>query len=71
MWRVDSRLVLFVLEHHGLDVPFWEELATGHEGPIIQEGHVVLEDKPGLGISLNEEVAYKYRRREEPFFEDA
>lgn len=60
----------FVLEHHGLDVPFWEELAAGEDGPIIQEGYVELKAKPGLGIALNEEAAYQYRKREEPFFSD-
>jgi gluconate/galactonate dehydratase len=60
-----------VLEHHGIDVPFWEELASGREGPVIQEGHVVLDGAPGVGITLDEEVAYRYRKRDEVFFGDA
>ena len=61
-----------VLEHHGLEVPFWEELALGWDGPIIRNGHIELDpDRPGLGISLNEEAAYKYRKREEAFFDRA
>ncbi|MEZ8220490.1 Enolase C-terminal domain-like, partial [Candidatus Fervidibacteria bacterium JGI MDM2 JNZ-1-D12] len=61
-----------VLEHHGVDVPFWEELAVGWDGPIIRNGYIELnEDKPGIGVELNEEVAYQYRRKDEPFFDRA
>lgn len=59
-----------VLEHHGIEVPFWEDLAVGWKGPIIKEGHIQLDpSRPGLGISFNEEEAYKYRNRSEPFFD--
>jgi len=60
-----------VLEHHGLEVPFFEAVVTGRDGPVIQNGEVVLEPKPGLGVSLDEAVAYDYRKREEPFFDAA
>lgn len=61
-----------VLEHHGIEVPFWEDLALGWNGPVIKDGHIELDPgRPGLGLSLNEEEAYKYRRREEPFFDRA
>ena len=60
-----------VLEHHGIDVPFWEELAAGRKEPIIQHGHVILDGAPGLGITLDEEVAYRYRKRDEDFFGEA
>ncbi|MFD3004206.1 mandelate racemase/muconate lactonizing enzyme family protein [Thermus tengchongensis] len=57
-----------LLEHHGLEVPFFTELVSGRESPLIQEGHLILEPQPGLGVSLNEEVAYRYRKKDEPFF---
>jgi L-alanine-DL-glutamate epimerase-like enolase superfamily enzyme len=58
------------LEHHGIDVPFWEELALGWNGPIIRDGYIELdEEKPGIGIELNEDAAYRYRRKDEPFFD--
>lgn len=60
-----------VLEHHGLDVPFWEEVVMGREAPVIQDGHITLEDKPGFGVDLDEEVAYRHRKRDEPFFDAA
>jgi L-alanine-DL-glutamate epimerase-like enolase superfamily enzyme len=44
------------LEHHGVDVEWWEDLATGIEKPIVQNGHVKVPDTPGLGIEPNEEV---------------
>ncbi len=43
------------LEHHGLDLPFWQDLVTGLPDPLIEEGYVSVPDKPGLGVDLNEE----------------
>jgi len=58
-----------VLEFHASDVPFWNDLVDGIPKPIIQDGSIQLPEKPGLGLSLNEEVARKYARKGEPFFE--
>jgi L-alanine-DL-glutamate epimerase-like enolase superfamily enzyme len=58
-----------VLEFHASDVPFWNELVDGIPKPIIQNGHIRVPDGPGLGVKLNEEVARKYARKGEPFFE--
>jgi len=58
-----------VLEFHASDVPFWNDLVDGIEKPIIRDGAIQLPEKPGLGIMLNEEVARKYARKNEPFFE--
>ncbi|MBL8237516.1 MAG: mandelate racemase/muconate lactonizing enzyme family protein [Bryobacterales bacterium] len=54
------------LEWHGASVPFFDELAGG---PVIENGHVRLTDKPGLGIELNTECAWRYRKAGEPFFD--
>lgn len=54
------------LEWHGASVPFFDELAGG---PVIDRGYVRLSDRPGLGINLNVECAWKYRKESEPFFE--
>jgi gluconate/galactonate dehydratase len=56
------------LEFHAHEVPFWQDLAAGQEGPIIDQGYITLPDRPGLGIELNEEIARKYARPGEPFF---
>ncbi len=41
------------LEHHGLDLPFWESLVTGLPENYIEGGYVTVPDKPGLGVDLN------------------
>jgi gluconate/galactonate dehydratase len=56
------------LEFHCMDVPFWNDLATGHEGSVIDRGYITMPDRPGLGIELNEDVARRYARPSEPFF---
>jgi L-alanine-DL-glutamate epimerase-like enolase superfamily enzyme len=56
------------LEHHSLDVPWWEDLVTGLEKPLVKDGFVPMPDKPGLGIELNEEVI-KQHLREPGYFE--
>ncbi|GIW79919.1 MAG: hypothetical protein KatS3mg105_1726 [Gemmatales bacterium] len=58
-----------VLEFHGQDVPFWEDLITGVNKPLIQNGEIRVPDGPGLGVELNEEVARQYQKPGEPFFE--
>jgi L-alanine-DL-glutamate epimerase-like enolase superfamily enzyme len=58
-----------VLEFHASDVPFWDDLVDGTTKPIIQDGSIQLSEKPGLGVTLNEDVARKYARKSEPFFE--
>jgi L-alanine-DL-glutamate epimerase-like enolase superfamily enzyme len=58
-----------VLEFHASHVPFWNDLVEGAPKPIIQDGFIHVPDRPGLGVKLNEEVAHKYSRRGEPFFE--
>jgi gluconate/galactonate dehydratase len=57
------------LEFHASEVPFWSDLVEGLPKPIIQNGFIALPEKPGLGVKLNEEVARRYARKGEPFFE--
>ncbi|MBN9310456.1 mandelate racemase/muconate lactonizing enzyme family protein [Devosia sp.] len=45
------------LEYHSVDVPWWDDIVTGFDGPIVRNGFIELSDKPGLGIDdLNDEV---------------
>jgi L-alanine-DL-glutamate epimerase-like enolase superfamily enzyme len=44
------------LENHSVDVPWWGDLVEGIEKPIINKGFITVPEKPGLGITLNEEV---------------
>jgi L-alanine-DL-glutamate epimerase-like enolase superfamily enzyme len=43
-----------VLENHAVDVPFWSDLVDGIDKPIVNKGYITPNDKPGLGITLNE-----------------
>jgi L-alanine-DL-glutamate epimerase-like enolase superfamily enzyme len=58
-----------VLEFHASDVPFGNDLVEGIPKPIIENGSIRLAEGPGLGVKLNEEVARKYARQGEAFFE--
>jgi L-alanine-DL-glutamate epimerase-like enolase superfamily enzyme len=44
------------LEHHGLDLPFWESLVTGLPADYMADGYVLVPDRPGLGVDLNYEA---------------
>jgi L-alanine-DL-glutamate epimerase-like enolase superfamily enzyme len=57
------------LEFHASEVPFWDDLVEGLPKPLIQSGFIEVPEKPGLGITLNEDVARRYARKGEPFFE--
>ena len=43
-------------ENHSLDVPWWEDLVEGIEKPIINKGFITVPDKPGLGVTLNDDA---------------
>jgi len=58
-----------VLEWHAASVPFFDELLVG-EGPVIVDGHVALPDAPGIGAELDVDVARRYARPGEPFFDE-
>jgi len=56
------------LEFHAMDVPFFDELLVGGR-PLIQDGCIELPDGPGLGAELNLDVAARYAKPGERFFE--
>jgi gluconate/galactonate dehydratase len=58
------------LEWHGMSVPFWEDLAAGLDGPVISGGRIAVPSGPGLGVTLNLDVARRYARVGEPFFDE-
>jgi L-alanine-DL-glutamate epimerase-like enolase superfamily enzyme len=53
-----------------MSVPFWEDLALGFDGPVISGGRIKVPEAPGLGVSLNLDVAREYAREGEPFFDE-
>jgi len=60
---------LLALEWHAASVPFFDELVKNTEGPMIRDGRIEVPDRPGLGVELDEDVAWKYRKAGEGFFE--
>lgn len=59
-----------VLEFHGQDVPFWDDVLSGQPLPLIRNGRVTVPDAPGLGAELNEEVARQYAKPGEGWFSE-
>jgi len=56
------------LEHHSLDIPWWEDMVTGIDKPIFSKGFAKVPDKPGLGIDLNESVVKQHLRKGDLYF---
>lgn len=59
---------ILAMEWHAASVPFFDELVKGGTGPLIEKGKMAVSERPGLGIELDEDVAYKYRKPGERFF---
>lgn len=57
------------LENHSLDVPFWQELVTGIEKPIISKGYITVPEAPGLGVALNEDEVKRHLKPGTGYFE--
>ncbi len=57
------------LEWHAASVPFFDELVKGADGPMIRGGKIAVPNRPGLGIELDLDVAHRYRKPGEKFFE--
>jgi L-alanine-DL-glutamate epimerase-like enolase superfamily enzyme len=56
-------------ENHSLDVPWWQDLVEGIPKPIIDKGFIAVPDKPGLGITLNDDVVRQHLLPDTGFFE--
>ena len=52
-----ATLNFLALENHLLDVPWWSSIVEeGMKTPIVENGWITVPDRPGLGVTLNEEV---------------
>jgi len=49
-----------VLEHHAVDVPWWDDMVEGVEKPIVNRGFIRVPDRPGLGVTLNDAVVKQH-----------
>ena len=57
------------LEHHSVDLPWWEDLVVMTGGkPMIEKGFAPVPDSPGLGIELNEDVVKEHLHKQDNSF---
>ena len=56
------------LEHHSVDVDWWEDLVTGIDKPLHADGFARVPEGPGLGIELNLDVVKEHLRRGQELF---
>jgi L-alanine-DL-glutamate epimerase-like enolase superfamily enzyme len=49
-----------VLENHSVDVPWWNDLVNGPDKPIVNKGFITVPEKPGLGVTLNDDVVKQH-----------
>lgn len=58
------------LENHSLDVPWWSSLVQeGAQAPIVNHGWIEVPDRPGLGVTLNEDVIRQHLAPGSGYFE--
>ena len=58
------------LEHHSLDVPWWESLVKTTGGnALVEKGFAVVPDSPGLGVELVEEAVKQHLRPKSGYFD--
>ena len=57
-----------VLEWHRFGDTTWDEMLLT-EAPLIQEGHVVVPDRPGLGAELDEDYVRQFISGDGPLFQ--
>jgi L-alanine-DL-glutamate epimerase-like enolase superfamily enzyme len=56
------------LEHHSIDVAWWEDMVTSPK-PLVEKGFGVVSDAPGLGLELNPDVVKAHLRPGSGYFE--
>jgi L-alanine-DL-glutamate epimerase-like enolase superfamily enzyme len=58
------------VEHHSMDVPWWESLVRTTGGnALVEKGFAIVPDSPGLGVDLNEEVVRQHLRPKSGYFD--
>jgi len=56
------------LEHHAVDIDWWEDLVTGIDKPLHADGFARVPEGPGLGIELNLDVVKEHLGRGQELF---
>ena len=58
------------LENHSLDVPWWSSMAQEYvKTPIVNHGWIEVPERPGLGVTLNEDVVRQHLAPGTGYFE--
>ena len=57
------------LESDSVEIPHWQNVVQ-HDGSFYNEGYLELNDKPGFGFELNEDVCRKHLIEDHGFFSD-
>ncbi len=57
-----------VMEFHAHDVPWWGSQVQG--GPVIVDGNIHLDDRPGHGLALDEDIARTHLKPGSSYFGD-
>src|SRR5262245_3244900 len=58
------------LEHHSLDVPWWSSLVEeGVSTPLVRRGFIEVPNRPGLGVTLNEDQVRRHLAPGSGYFE--
>jgi len=65
-----ATLNFLALENHSLDVPWWSSLVEeGVKTPIVRNGFIEVPDRPGLGVTLNEDVVRQHLAPKTGYFD--
>ena len=57
-----------LLEFHGREISWWEELCDGDK-PFIRAGHMQVSNRPGIGVELNDDAARSLLWNGDSYFE--
>lgn len=56
-----------VMEHHSVDVPWWNDIVRGVPNPIVRDGYADVPHAPGLGIErIDDEVLKQHLHPDRP-----
>ena len=57
------------LEFHSDEIPWWQDIVTGPDKPLIDKGFAAIPEAPGLGIELNPDVVKQHLAPGTGYFE--
>jgi L-alanine-DL-glutamate epimerase-like enolase superfamily enzyme len=65
-----ATLNFLALENHSLDIPWWSSLVQEYtKSPVVNHGWIDVPDRPGLGVTLNEDVVRQHLAPGTGYFE--